>query len=127
MAWKPEVGVSIMTGKDEILGMGKGSYLSMDLITHLNEHHVYYLYQVRRALAARMICSNWLNSIDLGQVGDLPAEWERYKLQLIDAGISLSDTQDELRWMGGTVHALYQKTMFITHWQSSYSRTKSKV
>jgi hypothetical protein len=33
LAWKPGAGVSIMIGKDEILGMGKGSFLSMALIS----------------------------------------------------------------------------------------------
>jgi hypothetical protein len=86
-------GVSIMIGKDEIMGMGKGSFLSMALISHLNEQQVYYLFQARRAPAVGSTCANWLNSIDLGLVGDLASEWERYILLLIDAGISLSDTQ----------------------------------
>jgi hypothetical protein len=63
-------------------------------------------------------------------VGDLASEWERYKLRLIDAGISLLDTQDELRWTGGgggTVQALYQQRMFITHWNLSYGRTILEV
>ena len=86
LAWKPGVGVSIMTGKDEFLGMGKGSFLSMALISHLNEHRVYYLFQARRALTVGTTCANWLNSLDLGLAGNLATEWERYKLFLIDGG-----------------------------------------
>jgi hypothetical protein len=33
LVWKLGIGVSILIGKDEILGMGKGSFLSLDLIS----------------------------------------------------------------------------------------------
>jgi hypothetical protein len=36
LVWKLGIGVSILIGKDEILGMGKGSFLSLDLISQLN-------------------------------------------------------------------------------------------
>jgi hypothetical protein len=49
LAWKPGAGDSIITGKDEILGMGKVSFLSVELINHLNSNHVYFLFQARRA------------------------------------------------------------------------------
>jgi hypothetical protein len=90
-----------MIGKDEIMGMGKGSFLSLDLISHLNEHQMYYLFQARRAPTAGMTCANWLNILELGLAGDLAVEWESHIILLIDSIISLSDTQDELRWMRG--------------------------
>jgi hypothetical protein len=85
LAWKPGAGVSIMIGKDEIMGMGKGSFLSLDLISHLNEHHVYYLFKARRASVVGISCTTWLNSIELGLVGSLASEWERYRILLIYA------------------------------------------
>jgi hypothetical protein len=49
LAWKPGAGDSIITGKDEILGMGKDSFLSAELITCLNRKNVYFLFQASRA------------------------------------------------------------------------------
>jgi len=40
-------------------------------------------------------CASWLNSIEMGQVGNLTIEWERYKLLLIDAEIVLTYALDE--------------------------------
>jgi len=37
----------------------------------------------------------------LGLEGELTDEWESYRHWLIDAGITLSKEQDELRWIGG--------------------------
>jgi hypothetical protein len=42
-------GDSIITGKDEILGMGKVSFLSTEMINRLNNKHVYFLFQVSRS------------------------------------------------------------------------------
>jgi hypothetical protein len=47
------------------------------------------------------ICSNWLDSTDLGLEGDYASAWDRYRASLIGAGISISDREDELRWTGG--------------------------
>jgi hypothetical protein len=45
LAWKPGSGVvSIITGKDVILGLDKGSFLSTELINHLNDHQVFFLF-----------------------------------------------------------------------------------
>jgi hypothetical protein len=60
-----------------------------------------FFFKLEGLLSQGSICSNWLNSIDLGLEGDLASEWDRYRLSLIGAGIALSDRQDELRWMGG--------------------------
>jgi ribonuclease HI len=101
LAWKPGAGSSIITGKDEILGLGKRSFLSAELINLLNNNQVYFLYQARKASVQGTICTNWLDSRDLGLVGDLAMEWEHYRQNLIETGITLSNSQDELRWTGG--------------------------
>jgi len=49
LAWKLGAGDSIITGKDEILGMGKVSFLFAEMINRLNKKHVYFLFQVSRA------------------------------------------------------------------------------
>jgi hypothetical protein len=47
-------------------------------------------------------CTNWLNSIELG-TGGRPCylNGRGTYFYLIDAGISLTDAHDELRWTGG--------------------------
>jgi hypothetical protein len=45
LAWKPGLGDSIIVGKDKILGLGKDSILSTELVFFLNNKNVYYLYQ----------------------------------------------------------------------------------
>jgi hypothetical protein len=101
LAWKLGAGDSIITGKDETLGMGKVSFLFVEFIIHLNSNHVYFLFQASQALVQGSIYSNWLNNIDLGLEGDLASEWDCYRLSLIRVGITLTDRHDELRWMGG--------------------------
>jgi hypothetical protein len=76
LAWKPGAGDSIIVGKDEILGMGKDSILSVELITCLNSKNVYFLYQASRASIQGSICSNWLDNTDLGLEGDYASEWD---------------------------------------------------
>jgi hypothetical protein len=107
LAWKPWSGDSIIMGKDEILGMGNASYLSTELIKHLNDNKVYYLYQVRRVTAHGTFCTNSLTNFDLGLVGDLALEWDHFRHGLIEAVIALSDSQDELRWTGGAIAPAY--------------------
>jgi hypothetical protein len=90
LAWKPGSGDSIIVGKDELLGLGKDSILSADLISYLNNKNVYFLYQASRVSPQGSICSNWLDSSDLGLEGDLAAEWEWYRRSLIGSGIQLT-------------------------------------
>jgi hypothetical protein len=101
LALKPRSRVSIITGKVEILGLGKGFFLSTELINHLNEHQVFYLYQARSAPTLGTFYTKWLNYLELGLEGELTDEWESYRHRLIDASITLSKEQDELRWTGG--------------------------
>jgi hypothetical protein len=132
LVWKPGTGVSILIGKDEILRMGKGSFLSLDLISQLNEKHVYYLFQARRALNVGVTYASWLNSIELGLVVDLAIEWERYILLLIDAGISLTDAIDQLMWTGGDGSG-YLTTMYVYNalvvelWQKNNGGVRRKL
>jgi hypothetical protein len=44
---------------------------------------------------------NWVTSQDLGLVGDLALEWDRFHCALIINGIQLSENPDQLIWMGG--------------------------
>jgi hypothetical protein len=67
-----------------ILGMGKYMILFKDLVTTLNHKNVYYLYQASHALRPGTISSIWLDSEELGLVGDTKFEWERYKRDLIE-------------------------------------------
>jgi hypothetical protein len=101
LAWKLGAGSSILVGKDEILGLGKRSFLSPEMIIFLNINHVHFLYQARKASVQGTICSNWLNNRDLGLVGDLVVEWELYRKILIESDISHTSCQDELRALGG--------------------------
>jgi len=74
-----------------ILGLDKGSFLSTEMINHLNGHHVFYLYQARSASTIGTFYTNWLTCVELGLKGELANEWERYRKRLIDAGIALSE------------------------------------
>jgi hypothetical protein len=66
------VGDSIIAGKDEILGKGKDSFLSVGLITCLNRKNVYFIFQASWVSIQGSICSNWLDNTDLGLEGQLP-------------------------------------------------------
>jgi hypothetical protein len=101
LAWKPGSGFSIITGKDMILGMDRGSFLSAELIKHLNDHHVYYLFQARSATTVGTCYTKWLSCVELGLEGVMADEWETYRKRLIDVGIALTEASDELKWTGG--------------------------
>jgi len=76
LAWKPGSGTTITMGKDEFLGLGKRSFLSPELISLINSKHVHFLYQAKKDLVQGSTCFNWLNSRDLGLMGELAGEWE---------------------------------------------------
>jgi hypothetical protein len=101
LEWNPGFGHSILIGKDVIMGMGKDSILSNEMILLLNFKNVYLLYQARCAHPQGTICTNWLDSADLGLEGELAAEWEMYRRNLIGSGIHLLESLDELKWTGG--------------------------
>jgi hypothetical protein len=85
------------------MGMGNNSILSEDLVVSLNQKNVHYLYQASRDICPGMICSIWLDSEDLGLVGDLATEWEKFRRALIGSGVHLLDRPDELKWTGGDI------------------------
>jgi hypothetical protein len=98
LAWNPGTRNSIIIGKDVILGMGIDSFLSNELVATLNQKNVYLLYQVGCDFTQGLICSNWIDSAALGLEGDLAAEWEMFRRNLIGAGIQLLDRLDVLLW-----------------------------
>jgi len=87
MAWKSSSGHSISIGKDVILGLGHGSFLSQEMVNILNQRKIHLLYQARWVLLRGSIGSIWISSDELGLVEDLTVEWDRYRQNLIDSGI----------------------------------------
>jgi hypothetical protein len=101
LAWNSGSGHSIVIGKDVILGMGKDSFLSKELVDSLNQKNVHLLYQASCDLLQGTLCSTWLDCTTLELEGDLALEWEKYKNILISSGIHLQDHPDVLLWTGG--------------------------
>jgi len=100
-AWNLGLGHSILVGKDAILEMGKDVILSQELVHNLNQINIHILYQANRTLPRGSIGSYWFDSVELGLVGELAAEWDKYMHNLISLGIKLMDRPDELIWTGG--------------------------
>jgi len=44
LAWKPRSGVDIIIGKNAILGLDMGSFISQELIMFLNDHQVVFIF-----------------------------------------------------------------------------------
>jgi hypothetical protein len=109
LACKPGVDDSAIVGKDEILGMGKDSILTAELITVLNSKNVFFLFQASCAPKQGSNCSNWFVRTKLGLEGDHTSTWDRYRVRLIGVGISISDRWDELRWTGGDSSGMITK------------------
>jgi hypothetical protein len=101
LAWSLGSGHSIILGKDVIMGMGKYSILSEDMVVSLNQRNVHFLYKSSQDLRPGTICSIWLDTVDLRLEGDLTTKWERFRRDLIGSGVQLLDRPDELKWMGG--------------------------
>jgi hypothetical protein len=100
LAWNPGTGQSIVIGKDVILGMGKDSFLTKELVDRLNQKNVHLLYQASCDLLQGTLCSTWLDCTTLELEGDLALEWEKYRKLLISSGIHLQDRPDVLLWTG---------------------------
>lgn len=77
LAWNLGLRNSILIGKDAIMGMGQDSVLSHKLVRILNLKNVHLLYQASRVLPQGSISSTWLDSTELGLVGETTTEWER--------------------------------------------------
>jgi hypothetical protein len=101
LAWNPGIGHSIVIGRDVILGMGKDSLLSDELIEKLNSKSIFLLYQASCPQVQGTIRANWLSSTDLELEGDMATEWETFRKNLKSSGILLQNHPDTLLWMGG--------------------------
>jgi hypothetical protein len=99
--WKSGSGHSIILGKDCIIGLDKASYLSIQLITHLNSKNIRYLFQARGSTRSRILSDDWISSIELDLSTEHVVEWDNYYMKLSRSGIQLQDTDDQLMWSGG--------------------------
>jgi hypothetical protein len=95
LCWSPGSGHSILLGKDMILGLGKASIFTQELVASLNQRNIHYLYQASRVLRPGTICSTWLESDELGLVGEQAIEWNIFRRSLIGSGVQLTDRPDE--------------------------------
>jgi hypothetical protein len=99
--WKSGSGHSIILGKDCIIGLDKASYLSIQLITHLNSKNIRYLFQARGSTRSRILSDDWISSIELDLSTEHVVEWDNYYMKLSRSGIQLQDIDDQLMWSGG--------------------------
>ena len=83
------------------MGMGQDSILSQELVHILNQKNVHLLYQASHIFPQGSIRSFWLDSTELGMVGETTTEWERYRKNLIGSCIKLVDRPNDLIWTGG--------------------------
>jgi len=96
LAWKPDIGHSIIVGKDMILGLVQDSLLSHELVERLNKKGMYFLYQASIQVIGVSTGKSWLCSEDLDLPNILVEEWDCYKTHLVESGISLNNKPDEL-------------------------------
>jgi hypothetical protein len=101
LSWNPGSGHLIDLGKDQILGMGDSSFLSINLLDALKDQNILSLAQARNLTSDQSFSSYWLTSDDLGFEGDLALEWDLYRRALIDSGALIQDRPDQLLWIGG--------------------------
>jgi len=101
MAWKLSSRHSILVGRDAILGMGRDSFLSQDLVNYLNRGNIHLLFQANRITERGTLGQSWYNTIALGLEVNLAVEWDIFRRNLIDIGIVLMDRPDELIWTRG--------------------------
>jgi hypothetical protein len=47
------------------------------------------------------LSEDWISGRDLGISGNLASEWEHYRDNLNEAGVSLNEKEDTLIWTGG--------------------------
>jgi hypothetical protein len=90
-----------MIGNDRILGLGKSSFLSLQLITMLKEKNLIYLYQAKGKSRPGFISENWKTSEEFGLIGELASEWDGYCMEINGAGVQLHNFDDEIIWTGG--------------------------
>jgi hypothetical protein len=98
---KPGTGHHVALGRDIILGMGSSSFLSLPLLIVLRKKHFSVLAQVWRIHGQDSLLSTWINILDMDLTGDLAAEWDHFGRALQASGVSLSENEDEILWIGG--------------------------
>jgi hypothetical protein len=76
LAWKPDIGHSIIVGKDMILGLGHDSLLSQELVERLNQKGIYFLHQASIQAIGVSTGKSWLCSEDLDLPNILAEEWD---------------------------------------------------
>jgi hypothetical protein len=101
LCWKIGNGCSIQVGRDQIMGLGNLSLVSAPLLNALKSRGLTFLYQARNQSPLAPWLSYWKDSRQLGLIGDLAHDWERFIHSLEGAGILLGPKEDELRWSGG--------------------------
>jgi hypothetical protein len=101
LSWKPGSGSLVEIGRDRVLDLGLRSLLSPNLLTILHQKQILVLAQAWKRQPHVQSQDHWLDSAELGILGDLATEWEHYRRALHSLGISLNDSADELLWIGG--------------------------
>jgi hypothetical protein len=101
LSWNPGKGQLIELGRDKILDLGEKYFLSDILISDLHERHIYSLAQAQRTDDRSYSSFLWVKSYEIGLTGTSATEWDRFRLDLIDAGTFLQDREDSLLWTGG--------------------------
>jgi hypothetical protein len=101
LAWRPRSCLSILIGRDHIIGMGEEAILLDELISAINRRGIYYLFQAYCEPIVGMVGSNWLSNEEMGSVDCLAAEWKQFRRTLINAEILLNEKSHEFTWLGG--------------------------
>ena len=101
ISWNPRSGELVALGKDCILQMGDNSYLSNPLQTSLKDRNLVTLAQAHNPSNTTILSDYWVKGNDLGLGEDLALEWDTYRKNLIDVGVILQDSIDQIMWTGG--------------------------
>jgi hypothetical protein len=99
--WSPGNGKQISLGKDQILGMGKSSFITKKLQASLDLRDMKTLDQIKIHTEDQSPSTNWMSSNDLALSIALEKEWYLYTLALIKLGATLIAEKDNLMWSGG--------------------------
>jgi hypothetical protein len=132
LSWSPGSGQAILLGRDLILGLGRHSLLSPELLCVLKQRNITFLFQARGEVCTAYLDSYWKYSGELGLSGDLENEWDCYCSYLSGVGIQLQDREDELKWSGGdklgelTVKNVYRDVAEI-NWQQTIGGWRKSI
>jgi hypothetical protein len=90
LCWRPGSGLAIQVGRDCILGLGRQSILSSDLIYALKQQGITFLYQALNIARSDHLSSYWKEGSTLGLSGDLAKEWDDYQSVLSWGGYTVT-------------------------------------